>query len=66
MTGISLFHLSDWRYLQHNKIDRNELQTCTNSQKGTRTKMAEKLSNFEKFDRKKESNFSTILNPDTS
>ena len=43
----------DWRYLEHNKIDRNELQIRTNSQKGTRTKMAEKLSNFEKFDRKK-------------
>ena len=27
----------DWRYLGHNKIDRNELQICTNSQKGTGT-----------------------------
>ena len=39
--------------MDHDKIDRNELQIRTNSQKGTRTKMAEKLSNFEKFDRKK-------------
>ena len=31
----------DWRYLEHNKIDRNELQIRTNSQKGTGTKMAE-------------------------
>jgi hypothetical protein len=29
----------DWRYLEHNKIDWNELQICTNSQKGTETKM---------------------------
>ena len=43
----------DWRYLEHNKIDRNELQVCTNSQKGTRTRIAEKLNNFEKFERKK-------------
>jgi hypothetical protein len=40
----------DWRYLEHNKIDRNELQICTNSQKGTGTKIAEKLNNFEKFE----------------
>ena len=43
----------DRRYLEHNKIDRNELQIRTNSQKGTGTKMAEKLNNFEKFERKK-------------
>ena len=43
----------DWRYLEHNKIDRNKLQIRTNSQKGTGTKMAEKLNNFEKFERKK-------------
>ena len=43
----------DWRYLEHNKIDRNELQIRTNSQKGTGTKIAEKLNNFEKFKRKK-------------
>ena len=43
----------DWRYLEHNKIDRNELQIRTNSQKGTETKIAEKLNNFEKFERKK-------------
>ncbi len=39
----------DWRYLEHNKIDRNELQIRTNSQKGTGTKIAEKLNNFEKI-----------------
>jgi hypothetical protein len=43
----------DWRYLEHNKIDRNELQIRTNSQKGTGTKIAEKFNNFEKFERKK-------------
>ena len=43
----------DWRYLEHNKIDKNELQIRTNSQKGTETKIAEKLKNFEKFERKK-------------
>ena len=43
----------DWRYLEHYKIDRNKLQIRTNSQKGTGTKMAEKLNNFEKFERKK-------------
>ena len=43
----------DWRSLEHNKIDTNELQICTNSQKGKGIKMAEKLINFEKFARKK-------------
>ena len=42
----------DRRYLDHDKIDRNELQIRTNSQKGTGTKIVEKLNNFEKFDRK--------------
>ena len=55
----------DWRYLEPNKIDRNELQVCTNSQKDTGTKITEKLNNLEKFERKK-SNFSPVLNPDTS
>ena len=36
-----------WRYFEANKIDKNELQICKNSQKGTGTKMAEKLNNFE-------------------
>ena len=54
----------EWRYLEHNKIDRNELQIRTNSQKSTRTKMAEKLNNFEKFDRKK-IEFTNLLNPVT-
>ena len=40
-----------WRYFEANKIDRNELQIPKNSQKGTGT---EKLNNFEKFERKKE------------
>ena len=31
----------DWRYLEHNQIDRNELQIRTNSQKGKGTKIAE-------------------------
>ena len=55
----------DWRYLDHDKIDRNELQIRTNSQKGTGTKMAEKMNNFEKFERKK-SNFSPVFNSKTS
>ena len=50
----------DWRYLEHNKIDKKEFQICTNSQKGTVTKMAEKLNNFEKFERKK-SQISALL-----
>ena len=41
-----------WRYLEANKIDRNELQIRKNSQKGTGTKMAEKLNKFEKFEKK--------------
>ena len=43
----------DWRYFEHNKVDRNELQICKNLHKGTGTKMIEKLNNYEKFDRKK-------------
>ena len=53
--------------MEHNKIDRNELQIRTNSQKGLGMKMAEKLSNFEKFDRKKNqisALFSTQIPPD--
>jgi hypothetical protein len=42
-----------WRYFEANKIDRNKLQIRTNQQKGTGTKMAEKLNNFEKFEKKK-------------
>ena len=42
----------DWRYLEHNKIDRNELQIRTNSQKSTGTKIAEELNIFEKFEKK--------------
>ena len=56
-----------WRYFEANKIDRNKLQICTNWQKGTGTKMAEKLNDFEKFERKKNqisSLFSTQTPPD--
>ena len=42
-----------WRYFEANTIDRNELQIRKNSQKGTGTKMAQKLNSFEKFERKK-------------
>ena len=51
----------DWRYLENDKIMRNELQIRSNSQKGTGTKMAENLNNLEKL-----SNFSPVLNPETS
>ena len=36
----------DWRYFEHNKIDRNELQVRKSLHKGTGTKMAEKLNNL--------------------
>ena len=32
-----------WRYFEPNEIDRNELQICKNSQKGTKLEMAEKI-----------------------
>ena len=51
------------RYFGHNKIDRNELQIHKNSQKGTGTKMAEKLNNFEKFKRKKKIKFQPCSQP---
>jgi hypothetical protein len=38
----------DWRYFEHNKVDRNELQIHKNAQKGTGTKIAEKLNNLKK------------------
>ena len=53
------------RYFEHNKVDKNELQIHKNLQKGTGSKIAEKLNNFEKFERKK-SSFSPVLNPETS
>ena len=41
----------DWRYFEHNKVDRNELQIHKNLHKGTGTKMTEKLNNLtEKMD----------------
>ena len=41
----------DWRYFEHNKVDRNELQIRKNLHKGTGTKMTEKLNNLtEKMD----------------
>ena len=36
----------DWRYFEHNKVDRNELQIRKNLHKGTGTKMTEKLNNL--------------------
>ena len=54
-----------WRYFEAHKNDRNERQIHKNSQKGTGTKMAEKLINFEKFEKKIRSNFSPVLNPET-
>jgi hypothetical protein len=53
----------EWKYFGHNKIDRNELQICKNSQKGTGTKMAEKLNNFEIFKRKEKHNFQPCSQP---
>ena len=52
----------DWRYLERYKIDRNELQIRTNSQKGTGTKMAEKLNNLKKF-KEKNIKFQTCSQP---
>ena len=40
----------DWRYFEHNKIDRNELQVRKSLHKGTGTKMAEKLNNLTEKD----------------
>ena len=54
----------EWRYLEH--IDRSELQVRFNSQKGTGKTMAKRLNNFEKIERKKESNFSHVRDPETS
>ena len=42
--------LQNWTGGTWNKIDRNELQIRTNSQKGTGTKIAETLNNFENFE----------------
>ena len=36
----------DWRYFEHNKVDRNELQIRKNLHKGTGTKITEKLHNL--------------------
>ena len=44
-----LQNLAGGTYMEHNKIVRNELQTRANSQKGTGTKIAAKLNNFENF-----------------
>ena len=38
----------DWRYFEHNKVYRNDLQVGKNLHKGTGTKMAEKLKNVKK------------------
>ena len=42
-----------WRYFVAYKIDWNKLQIRKSSQKGTGTKIAEKLNNFESFGRKR-------------
>ena len=55
----------EWRYFGHNEIDRNELQIPKNSQKGTGTKMAEKLLLFFFKLQEKKSHFSPVLNPET-
>ena len=47
------------RYFEANKIDSITLQIRTNRQKGTGTKMAEKLNNLTE----KKSDFSPVLNP---
>ena len=49
----------DWRYLEHDKIDRNELQIRTNSQKKHRNKNCWKIEQFWKIWKKK----SQILAP---
>ena len=66
LSDLNTLRTSKWgqRYIEANKMDKNELQIRKNSQKGTETKMAEKLNNFEKLERKK-SNFSPIINPET-
>ena len=55
-----------WRYFEAHKIDSNKLQIHTNWQKGTGTKMAEKLKKFEKFEKKKKKNqISALLSTQT-
>ena len=36
----------DWRYFEHNKVNRNELQIRKTLHKGTETKMTETLNNL--------------------
>ena len=36
----------DWRYFEHNKIDRNELQVRKKLHKGTKSKMTENVNNL--------------------
>ena len=36
----------EWRYFEHNKVDRNELQVRIYLHKGTGTKMTDKLNNL--------------------
>ena len=45
--------LQNWTGSTFNTIKMNDLQVHKNLQKVTETKMAEKLNNLEKFDRKK-------------
>ena len=53
-----------WRYFETNKIDRNKLQIRNNWQKGTGTKMIEKLNNFEKFEGRKNIKFQPYSQPE--
>ena len=54
--GVLQNHL-DWRYFEHNEVDRNELQILKNLHKGTGTKMTEKLT----IGQKKKSNLPLCL-----
>ena len=52
----------DWRSFELMQIDRNKVQIRTNSQKGTGTKMPEKMRNFENLKEKKYQNSPFVLN----
>ena len=52
----------DWRSLESMQIDRNKVQIRTNWQKGTRTKKPKIFRKFWKFQGKKMSKFTSLLN----
>ena len=58
--------LQNWTGGTWNIIKLIGMNPRMNPQKGTGTKIAEKFNSYEKFERKKKSNFSTVLNPETS